>query len=200
MPALINFQFHLIARIDDATQARTVPDDNFPSSLMLMLDLPRRSCSPTSQVILENLCVHVSFPNALKTRLNWSKNVNDERDAPWQVVLGSMDPVLCVILSLGLWLKMNLRENVSAGLSPYVFSFLDNVGLPTGGLKAKEIARTIIVSRYSSSRNLRNLACLVAIVSGSLLLLLMLVGVVCRRMTRTFGAVERKRSSVGCVR
>ena len=38
MLALINFQFHLIARIDDATQARTVPDYNFPSSLMLMLD------------------------------------------------------------------------------------------------------------------------------------------------------------------
>ena len=136
--------------------------------------------------------MHVSFPNVLKTRLNWSKNVNDNRDAPWQVVLGSMDPVL--------WLEMNLRENVSAGLSPYVFSFLDNVGLPTGGLKAKERARRIFVRRYSSSRNLRNLVCLVAIVSGSLLLLLMLVGVVCRRMTRTFGAVERKRSSVGCVR
>ena len=30
-----------------------------------------------------------------------------------------------------------------AGLSPYVSSFLDDVGLPAGGLKAKEIARTI---------------------------------------------------------
>jgi hypothetical protein len=86
--------------------------------------------------------VHDSFRNALKTRLNWSKKVNDERDAPWQVVLGSMDPVFCVI-SLGLWLEMNLHKNVSAGLSPYVFSSLDDVGLPSGGLKAKEIAWTI---------------------------------------------------------
>ena len=30
-----------------------------------------------------------------------------------------------------------------AGLSLYASSFLDNVGLPSGGLKAKEIARTI---------------------------------------------------------
>jgi hypothetical protein len=67
--------------------------------------------------------VHDSFPNALTTRLNWSKNVNDERDAPWQVVLGSMDPVFCVILSLGLWLEKNLRENVSAGLLPMCFRF-----------------------------------------------------------------------------
>jgi hypothetical protein len=58
--------------------------------------------------------VHDSFPNALKTRLNWSTNVNDKRNALWQVVLGSMDPVFCVILSLGLWLDMNLHKNVSA--------------------------------------------------------------------------------------
>ena len=64
MPALVNFQFHLIARIDD-----------------------------TTQVVLEHLRAHDSFPNALKTRLNWSKNVEDERDAPWQIVLGAMNPL-----------------------------------------------------------------------------------------------------------
>ena len=64
MPALINMQFHLIARIDDATQ-----------------------------MVLEHVRVHDNFENALKTRLNWSKNVQDERDAPWQVVLGSMNAV-----------------------------------------------------------------------------------------------------------
>jgi hypothetical protein len=64
MPALCNFQFHMIARIDD-----------------------------TTQVILEHIRVHDNFENALKTRLNWSKNVQDERDAPWQVVLASMNPV-----------------------------------------------------------------------------------------------------------
>ena len=50
--AIINFQFHMIARIDDTTQAQ-----------------------------LENIRVHNSFPFTLKTRLNWSKNVNEERDA-----------------------------------------------------------------------------------------------------------------------
>ena len=74
MRALVNFQFHLIARIDDATQ-----------------------------VVLEHIRVHDSFPNALKTRLNWSKNVEDERDAPWQIVLGAMDPLYCVLCSLGDW-------------------------------------------------------------------------------------------------
>jgi hypothetical protein len=44
--ALTNFQFHMIARIDD-----------------------------TTQVLVDNVQIHNSFPNALKTRLNWSKNV-----------------------------------------------------------------------------------------------------------------------------
>jgi hypothetical protein len=61
--ALTNFQFHLIACIDE--------DD-------------------TTQVLVDNVRVHDNFCNALKTRLNWSKNVTVERDAPWQVVLGSM--------------------------------------------------------------------------------------------------------------
>ena len=46
MPALINMQFHLIARIDDATQ-----------------------------MVLEHVGVHDNFENALKTRLNWSKPI-----------------------------------------------------------------------------------------------------------------------------
>jgi hypothetical protein len=47
--AMVNFQFHLIPRVDD-----------------------------TTQLVLEHICVHDNFPNCLKTRLNWSKNVYDE--------------------------------------------------------------------------------------------------------------------------
>ena len=65
MPALTNYQFHMIARIDD-----------------------------TTQVVLEHIQINDNFENALKTWLNWSKNVRDERDAPWQIMLAtSMDPV-----------------------------------------------------------------------------------------------------------
>ena len=53
MSAMINFQFHLIGRIDDSVQ-----------------------------VLIENLCVHNSFANCLKMKLNWSKNVREERNAP----------------------------------------------------------------------------------------------------------------------
>ena len=118
MPALINFQFHMIARIDD-----------------------------TTQVVLEHIRSHDNFDNALKTRLNWSKNVQDERDAPWQIVLASMNPVFCVYISLGLWLEFNLQSNPTAVASPYLFSFSDDITIPNGGRKAKETAQNIFGQR-----------------------------------------------------
>ena len=114
MSALINFQFHVIGRIDD-----------------------------TMQVLIDHLCVHDLFLNCLKTKLNWSKNVGDERDAPWQIILGSMDTAYCVLVSLAIWMEMNMRANASAGVSPYVFLFSNDVDVPSGGQKAKNIAQTI---------------------------------------------------------
>jgi hypothetical protein len=55
--AMVNFQFHLIARMNDSTQ-----------------------------VILEHIRVKDKYAHALKGRLNWSKNVQDKQDAPFQIV------------------------------------------------------------------------------------------------------------------
>mmetsp|Transcript_26866 Transcript_26866/g.38107 ORF Transcript_26866/g.38107 Transcript_26866/m.38107 type:complete len:262 (+) Transcript_26866:298-1083(+) len=108
--ALLNFQFHMIARIDD-----------------------------TTQVVLDHIRVNDSFNFALKAKLNWSKNVQEERDAPWQIVLGSMDPVFCVLVSLALWLKWSLLTNPTAAISPYVFAFSEDTTIPKGGQKSKEL-------------------------------------------------------------
>ena len=87
--------------------------------------------------------MHDNFENALKTRLNWSKNVQDERDAPWQIVLAGMNPVFCVLISLGLWLKFNLQTNPAALALPYVFAFSDNITMPSRGQKSKETVQNI---------------------------------------------------------
>jgi hypothetical protein len=118
MPALMDFQFHLIARIDD-----------------------------TTQVVLEHIRTHDKFENALKTRLNWSKNVQDKCDAPWQIVLGSMDPVFCVLICLGVWHELNLHNNLAAAASPYVFAFTEDITIPSGRQKAKGMAQTIFGQR-----------------------------------------------------
>ena len=35
----------------------------------------------------------------------WSKNINEERDAPKQILLGAMNPKYCVLLKLGCYLE-----------------------------------------------------------------------------------------------
>jgi hypothetical protein len=129
MSAMINFQSHVIGRIDD-----------------------------TTQVVVDHLRVHDSFLNCLKTKLNWSKNVGDERNAPWQIVMGSMDTMYCVLVSMTVWMEMNMRANASAGNSPYVFSFIDDVAVPSGGLKAKSIAQTIFGQKVFKLEEFRNAA------------------------------------------
>lgn len=121
--AMVNFQFHLIARVDD-----------------------------TTQLVLEHVRVHDSFAHCLKTRLNWSKNVNDERDAPWQIVLGSINPVYCVLCSLALWLELNLKSNPAAMTSPYVFCISDDIRIPEGGLKSKSMIQNALKKMFKGEQ------------------------------------------------
>ena len=125
--ALVNFQFHLIARVDDSTQ-----------------------------VVLDHVRVHDHFAHCLKTRLNWSKNVMDERDAPWQIVLGSIDPIYCVLCSLGLWLEVNIAMYPPAMNSPYLFCFCDDVRIPEGGQKAKGKIQRILTKMFKLAEFVKN--------------------------------------------
>ena len=119
--AIAKYQFHMIARVDDSTQ-----------------------------VTLQHIRVHDNFPHCLKTRLNWSKNVNDERDAPWQIMLGSINPVYCVLCSLALWLELNLMMFPPAMDSPYVFCFSDNITIPKGGENAKTKVQNLFTKIFRS--------------------------------------------------
>ncbi len=93
--------------------------------------------------MIDHLRNHDLFSNCLKTKLNWSKNVGDERDAPWQIILGSMDTTFCVLESLAIWMEMNMHANASAGVLSYVFLISDDADVPSSGQTAKNIAQTI---------------------------------------------------------
>jgi hypothetical protein len=71
-------------------------------------------------------------------KLHWSKNCNDERDAPWQIMLGSMSTYYCVLITVGIWLEVSLAYP-GAGLNPHIFGFADNF---EGGDRAKGWAQT----------------------------------------------------------
>lgn len=102
IPVMMNYQSHLISRIDCATQAK---------------------CA--------NLKAHDQFEFALKGKLDWSKNVLEERDAPWQAVLASGDHVYCVHLSLALWLELYCESSPTAPLTPYLFAFSEDTAIPS---------------------------------------------------------------------
>jgi hypothetical protein len=121
IPAMMNYQFHMISRIDDATQVQ-----------------------------IENLGPHDRFDFLLKTKLNWSKNVNEERDAPWQAVIAAINPIYCVHISLALWLEVSISRNPTAALTPYLFAFSEDVSVPEGGLKTKKTVQAIFQSSIFS--------------------------------------------------
>ena len=54
----------------------------------------------------QNFSQHPRFDFACQTKLNWSKNVRDERDCPFQIVLGAMNSAFCMLLSLAIYLEI----------------------------------------------------------------------------------------------
>jgi len=113
--ASLNFQFHLIARIDD-----------------------------TMNVKMENVRQSGNFSYLLQTRLNWSKNVREERDAPWQLMLPSMNSIYCVYISLALWLEVFISKCPHAILTPYLFGFSQDCREEHGANLSKGIIQNIL--------------------------------------------------------
>ena len=88
---VICLQWHLIARIDDMMKFQ-----------------------------LNNLMFNVQHPFTMLSKLRWSKNISEEREAPEQLILGSMEPLLCPILNLAIYLELRSHD------SPFVFGNPDH--------------------------------------------------------------------------
>ena len=121
IPAMNNYQVHMIGRIDDTTQFQ-----------------------------VENLQAHDQFCFCLKSKLAWSKNVHEERDAPWQVIIGAMDVSFCVLVSLALWLEVYIATDPNALQTPYVFAFSEDNNVPAGGVKSKSTVQGIFTEEIFS--------------------------------------------------
>jgi hypothetical protein len=109
LPALLAFQFHMIGRVDDCIKWYK-----------------------------EKVGAHDNHPEkCAKARLAWSKNVREERDAPWQHVFGCMDPMFCVLLNVGIWLEAYHGSVPSARDRPFLFCFNDEMDMKKSFEKAK---------------------------------------------------------------
>ena len=65
-----------------------------------------------SKLNVHDLGAYERYPLiAILGRIVWSKNVREERDAPQQVLFGSMDTRFCVLVNLALWLEFALEHH-----------------------------------------------------------------------------------------
>lgn len=94
IPALLKFQFHMIARIDDTA--------NFKE---------------------KDIKPHPQFRFALMAKMRWSKNLHDERSVPDQIMLGAMDKDYCILLGLAIYLEIWLERNMGM-TNDYLFGHL----------------------------------------------------------------------------
>ena len=53
----------------------------------------------------DNVTNNPSFPFALCLRMRWSKNITEERESPQQIMLGAMDPRVCVLINLAAFVE-----------------------------------------------------------------------------------------------
>ncbi len=91
--ALTSFQLSMIGRLDDCSKFR-----------------------------LPELLSYAAYPDwCITGKLNWSKNVVDERDCPHQVLIGAMDTRYDVLSNLGLWLEYHFELN--PGENEFVFGY-----------------------------------------------------------------------------
>jgi hypothetical protein len=111
VPAAVKFQYAMVARLDD-----------------------------TCHFKLGDLKTNPEFPFTLLCRMCWSKNVQEERDAPDQILIGSMDRRYCVLLALGIYLEV-WNEAGDGLVNPYL---LGNTGNPeTTKARIYEILKSV---------------------------------------------------------
>ena len=129
IPASMCLQFHMIARIDD-----------------------------TMHIKFESVRKSTSFSFLLQVRLNRSKNVREERDSPWQIMLPSMNYLYCVYLNLAVWIEVFLDFYAHADLTPFLFGFSSDVRDPEGAISSKSIACDILGNKLYKERNTQGLS------------------------------------------
>ena len=81
IPVQLKIQFHMIIHLDDTIMA-----------------------------LKFNLQPYPHFGFVLKTRLSWEKNVLEEQDALWQIVMKASDSHYCVHFSLGILIECLYTE------------------------------------------------------------------------------------------
>jgi hypothetical protein len=76
----------------------------------------------TINLKFETVITNLSFIFAINCKMRWSKNITDERDAPDQVLFGSMEEYICPLLNLGLFIDYSNHCGELLSRDGYLFS------------------------------------------------------------------------------
>jgi hypothetical protein len=107
LPSLFSFQYNIITRIDD-----------------------------TCQYLVSNLTSTPDFDFVLHSKLNSSMHVDEESDAPNQIMFGAMDYHYCTLLVLAVQIEIFLGSaGQQDGLTSYVFGFSEDITVPVSDEK-----------------------------------------------------------------
>ena len=135
---------------------RSVPEDKrvgygMPAYLALQFSMMGRvDC--VSQLLKDKVRPHEQYMDiALCAQLVWSKNVREEREAPFLILLGAMNHFFCVLMNLSLWLEVEVSTNPGAATLPYIFSFSNDIGVPEGGEKAKRFVASTLSNMFKNN-------------------------------------------------
>ncbi|KAG3128583.1 hypothetical protein PI126_g21341 [Phytophthora idaei] len=82
--SVLSLQWHIMARIED------------------MMKLQFGNFSPNTE-----------YASTLLFQMRWSKNIQEERDTPEQIVVGSMDPKMCAVLNLAVYIESSANVTSS---------------------------------------------------------------------------------------
>lgn len=87
------FQYHMMARVDDIAHMKQ-----------------------------KHMKAHADYPFVILAQMRWSKNMNEERKSPHQILFGSLDSNNCVILALEVHFETWIADG-EGRVSQYMFGF-----------------------------------------------------------------------------
>ena len=67
----------------------------------------------TQKVQVHNFSFSNDQPQTIRCRLTWSKNISEERKAPQQMLIGSMESKICVLQALASYLEQQFEATAS---------------------------------------------------------------------------------------
>ena len=102
--AMLNLQWQLMARMDD------------------MINLK-----------FESICTNLLFPFACNVKMRWSKNITEEREAPDQLILGSLEENICPFLTMAMYIETSAEAGELLSSDGHVF----------GGVKSRHGIRRL---------------------------------------------------------